>query len=191
MASALDRNSRLSRQGPARVRAAATVRGALVVVVVLSFGGLISACTLDETGPPATQVANWMSTSGSGADIGQVEADSDNVTYVLAHHETPSQIKTACALLTTDAQTGIGNLPTPDTELTDDLNNAYEDAAAAGTDCYHGASGGSLLVRSAQERGKLGPLIATAVDRIEAITGRTPSTSTTISTQSNNDPFAN
>ena len=46
-----------------------------------------------------------------------------------------------CALLTNDAETAIGNLPTPDTQLTDDLNNAYEKAAAAGDDCYQGAGG--------------------------------------------------
>jgi hypothetical protein len=150
---------------------------------------LFSACTLDQTGPPATQVSNWMSTSGGGAAIGQVEVDSRNIDFELAHHQPPSAIRTVCALLTTDAQTAIGNLPTPDTDLTDDLNTAYEDAAAAGNDCYNGSSGGPLLRRSATERAKLGPLLTTAIERIQAVTGHTPSTSTTTPSDQDEDPF--
>jgi hypothetical protein len=56
-----------------------------------------------------------------------------------------------CALLTTDAQTAIGNLPTPDTTLTDDLNNAYEEAAAAGNDCYNGSTGVASLLGPVSE----------------------------------------
>ena len=103
----------------------------------------------------------------------------------------PSEVKTVCALLTTDAQTAIGNLPSPDTTLTDDLNTAFEDAAAAGNDCYNGASGGKLLRRSATERTKLVPLLAVAVDRVATITGHTPSTSTTMASDAGDDPFGN
>ena len=95
-----------------------------------------------------------------------------------------------CALLTNDAETAIGNLPTPDSQLTNDLNNAYEKAAAAGDDCYQGAGREpSLLRRSAAERAALLPLLTTAVDRIESITGHTPSTSTTQPDGSCDDPF--
>lgn len=161
------------------------VPGMLAVLGAL----LLSACTLDQTGPPATQVSNWMAAAGGGAAIGQVEVDSRNIGFALAHDQPPSAIRTVCALLTTDAQTAIGNLPTPDTVLTDDLNTAYEDAAAAGNDCYNGSSGGALLRRSATERAKLGPLLATAVERIETITGHTPSTSTTAPSDEGDDPF--
>ena len=109
----------------------------------------------------------------------------------LPRHDPAGAVKTACALLTNDAETAIGNLPTPDTQLTDELNSAYEDAAAAGDACYQGASGqSSLLRRSAAERSKLGPLLAVAVDRIETLIGHTPSTSTTEPDGSCPDPFA-
>ena len=133
-----------------------------------------------ESGPPSARVTTWVTGAGGGAAIGTLTVDSGNVDQALAHHEPPAAIKTVCALLTTDAETAIGNLPTPDTRLTDDLNTAYEDAAAAGDDCYNGAGGNaSLLRRSAAERVALLPLLTTALDRIESITGHTPSTSTT------------
>ena len=102
-------------------------------------------------------------------------SDSRNIDQALSRHDPAGSVRTVCALLTNDAETAIGNLPTPDTQLTDELNTAYEDAAAAGDDCYNGACGNaSLLRRSAAERAKLAPLLTTAIDRIAAITGRTP-----------------
>jgi len=137
-------------------------------------------------------MSNWMSTSaGGGAAIGQEEVDSRNENQALADHNTPAAVRTVCALLTNDALTAIGNLPTPDDTLTDDLNNAFQDASAAGNDCYKGASGDRvLLARSAAERSKLVALLATAVTRYETLTGHPPSTTTTLSTASNDDPFA-
>jgi hypothetical protein len=152
---------------------------------------IIAGCTLDPSGPPASQLNGWLTTSGGGAAIGQVEVDSANIGLALDRHDPSSAIKTVCALLTTDAQTAIGNLPTPDTTLTDDLNNAYEDAAAAGNDCYNGSTGvRSLLARSAKERVRIVPMLDTAVARMDAITGHTPSTATTLAPGGSNDPFA-
>lgn len=174
--------------GPARSLACR-----LVVVSIVVFGSSLAAgCTLDQTGPPAAQLSAWMTTAAGGAAVGQVEADSRNIDVAIASHNTPAALRTVCALLTNDAQTAIGNLPTPDTQLTDDLNAAYEDAAAAGNDCYQGAHGDrTLLRRSASERVKLFPMLAAAVDRIESITGHTPSTATTAPSGDNNDPFGN
>ncbi len=172
---------------PVRLRGLALV-GATLAVLCTS---MVSGCTLDQTGPPATQVSGWLTTSGGGSSVGQVEADTRNIQLAVARHDTASALRTVCALLTTDAQTAIGNLPTPDTQLTDDLNAAYEEAAAAGNDCYNGANGkASLLRRSATERARVVPMLRTALERIASITGHTPSTSTTAPTDSGNDPFS-
>jgi hypothetical protein len=154
------------------------------------LGVSLAACAgQEQSGPPAARVTTWVNGSGGGASIGTLRADVANVDYVLARHEPAGSVRTACALLTNDAETAIGNLPTPDTQLTGELNTAYTDAAAAGDDCYAGATGNTaLLDRSARERSKLTPLIATAVDRVVAVTGRTPSTSTTVPA-GNVDPF--
>jgi hypothetical protein len=163
-----------------------------VAVSVLLLGTLLAACAGEEqSGSPSARVTTWVSGAGGGAAIGTLRADVANVDYVLSRHEAAGSVRTACALLTNDAETAIGNLPTPDTELTDDLNTAYTDAAAAGDDCYSGASGNaSLLGRSARERAKLAPLLTTAIDRIVSVTGRSPSTSTT-APAGNLDPFGN
>jgi outer membrane murein-binding lipoprotein Lpp len=166
--------------------------GTLAVASAALLGATVLAgCTgQEESGPASARVSAWVSGAGGGAAIGTLEADSANIDHALSHHQPPAAVKTVCALLTNDAETAIGNLPTPDTRLTDDLNNAYEKAAAAGDDCYKGAEGNaSLLRRSASERGALPSLVTTALDRIESITGHTPSTSTTQPDGSCADPF--
>jgi hypothetical protein len=168
------------------------VRWLWILVAVVIGSSALAGCTLDESGPPAKQVSAWLTTSGGGSAIGQVELDSKNIDLAESRGATPSALRTVCALLTNDAQTAIGNLPTPDTQLTDELNNAYEDAASAGNDCYNGANGKrSLLRRSAAERAKLAPMLATAVDRLTSLTGHTPSTSTTLPSGDDGDPFGN
>ena len=164
---------------------------ALLMAAVIGGSCLLAGCAgQEQSGSPSARVSTWVSGAAGGAAIGTVEADSANIDQALAHHDAPAAIKTVCALLTNDAETAIGNLPTPDDQLTNDLNVAYEKGAAAGDDCYNGAAGNaSLLKRSAEERLALLPLLTTAVDRIESVTGRTPSTSTTQPDGSCSDPF--
>ncbi len=168
-----------------RARSAVAASVLLLVVVVLT-----GCAGPEESGPVSARVSSWMSTAGGGAAIGSLVVDSANIDHAIATHQPASAIKTVCALLTNDAETAIGNLPTPDSRLTNDLNNAYEKAAAAGDDCYQGAEGSaSLLRRSAEERKALGPLLTTALDRIDLVTGHTPSTSTTQPDGACDDPF--
>ncbi len=164
----------------------------VVATIAVLGSSTLAGCTLDQSGPPATQISGWLTVSGGGAAIGQVEVDSRNIGLAIARHNPGSAVKTVCALLTTDAQTAIGNLPTPDTVLTNDLNVAYQDAAAAGNDCYNGSDGDKVLLRrSASERDKLPPLLTAAVDRISSLTGKVPSTSTTLPSGDSDDPFGN
>jgi hypothetical protein len=162
----------------------------LMAVVIAGSCALAGCAGQEQSGSPSARVSTWVSGAAGGAAVGTLEADSANIDQALAHHDAPAAIKTVCALLTNDAETAIGNLPTPDNQLTDDLNHAYEKGAAAGDDCYNGAAGNvALLKRSAQERAALVPLLTTAIDRIESVTGRTPSTSTTQPDGSCSDPF--
>jgi len=193
VASGLDGYPRLTARTPraAGVGLRPALRPALVAAAVL-FGsaGLAGCASLEHSGTPSAQIDSWI-TGGGGGAIGTLEVDGRNVDLALSQHNAPAAIRTVCALLTNDAQTAIGNLPTPDDQLTNDLNNAYVDASAAGDDCYKGASGNAaLLRRSASERRKMAPLLAVAVGRIEAITGHMPSTSTTNPTDAGGDPFA-
>ena len=133
----------------------------------------------------------WVRAGGGGTSIGTVEVDSRNITHVIAAHNSAAAVKEACALLTNDAETAIGNLPTPDTKLTDELNTAYTEAAAAGDDCYDGAgSNAGLMAKSARARSRFQSLMDTAVSRIVTVTGATPPTSTTQPSGDSGDPFA-
>ena len=163
-------------------------------MVVLALTGALcwSACSnAQESGPSSARVASWLSSASGGTAIGTLKVDSRNVDYVLSRHNPPAAVKTVCALLDTDAQKAIGELPTPDGTLTTDLLNAYQEAATAGSDCYDGAGTSStLMARSAKERAHLTSLLDVAVARITALTGHPPSTSTTTSPAGSDDPFA-
>jgi hypothetical protein len=162
---------------------------AAATLAVVGIWALAGCAGQDQTGPPAARVSSWVTGAGGGAAIGTLRVDTANIGLALARHDPPAAVKTVCALLATDAQTAIGNLPTPDARLTTALLTAYQDAAAAGDDCYQGSSGAaSLLRQSAMERAKLASLVAVAVARITALTGHPPSTSTTEAPPSG-DPF--
>ncbi len=155
-----------------RIGAASRPRGrpVLVLMAVLAGSWLLAGCAgQEQSGTASARVSTWVSGAAGGAAIGALEVDSANIDQALLHHDPAAAIKTVCALLTNDAETAIGNLPTPDDQLTNDLNSAYEKGAAAGDDCYQGAGGNrSLLRRSAAERIELLPLLTTAMDRIRS-----------------------
>jgi hypothetical protein len=164
---------------------------ALAVLALALAPWLLAGCAgQEQSGTTSARVSTWVSGAAGGAAIGTLRVDSANIDQALLHHDSPAAIKTVCALLTNDAETAIGDLPTPDSQLTADLNRAYEKGAAAGDDCYQGAGGERpLLRRSTTERNELLPLLTAAVDRIRSLTGHTPSTSTTAPSGSCSDPF--
>ena len=166
-------------------------------VTVLVSGALALAVTLggcagqEQSGPPAKQVSTWLRDGGGGSGIGNVEVASKNVDLALSQHNKPAAIKQVCAFLSNTAQSAIGNLPTPDEQLTAALNAAYVVGTSAGDDCYNGAGGDTgLLARSTAERAKLFTLLAAAVRRATEVTGGTPTTDTTVPPTGGGDPFA-
>ena len=168
-------------------------RGATVLVSgTLALAVTLGGCAgQEQSGPPAKQLSTWLRDGGGGSGIGNVEVASKNVDLALAQHNKSAAIKEVCALLSNDAQSAIGNLPTPDGRLTAALNAAYVVGASAGGDCYNGAGGDNrLLARSAAERVKLFTLLAAAVRRAAEVTGQTPTTDTTAPPTGGGDPFA-
>jgi hypothetical protein len=163
--------------------------GSVTLAAVLVLGGAgLGGCA--EGGTSAQQVSSWVTDQGGGSSIGNVEVDARNVDLAIRQHDSAAAIREVCDLLANDGQTGVGNLPSPDQELTADLNNAFVDATEAGDDCYRGAAGNAaLLARSTSERARLATLFSIVDQRIEAITGRTPTTETT-TPPDDGDPFA-
>jgi hypothetical protein len=157
------------------------------VLVAVSLAGCAGQ---EQSGTPAQRVSTWVDGGAGGSGIGTVEVDLRNVDLALSKHNRPAAIREVCALLSNDAQTAIGNLPAPDGQLTEDLNDAYTVATSAGDDCYDGAGGnGSLEARSTAERTRTMALLEVAVQYVESVTGRTPTTATTAPTDSG-DPFS-
>jgi len=160
--------------------------GGAAVVVALALSGCAGQ---EQSGTAAHRVSTWMVAGGGGSGIGNVGVAARNVDLALSGHNVPSAIKQVCALLSNEAQTAIGNLPTPDDQLTTELNAAYEDATAAGNDCFHGAGGDrTLMTRSAAERTRLIGMLDAVVAHVKRITGKTPTTETT-APQGGSDPF--
>jgi len=167
--------------------------GVAAVAAAVAIGSMVLAgCAAQEqSGTPAHQVTAWVAGAGAGASIGTVEVDIKNVDLAFRQHDPAGEIRSVCGLLVDDAGTANGNLPTPDQQLSDDLTAAYSTAYDAGTDCYNGANGDKkLLATSATLRVKAESQMATAIDRITAVTGKAPSTTTTtVPAGSNVDPF--
>lgn len=162
-----------------------------VLALVLGAAALGGCAGQEQSGDPAQQVTTWVDQGGGGSSVGNLEVEARNIDLVLAQHNKAAAVREVCALLSNDSQSGIGNLPTPDNELTTDLDNAYMEGTAAGDDCYRGADGSpALLAKSATERARMVTMLGIAVQRITSVTGRTPTTDTTVPQTGGGDPFA-
>lgn len=179
--------------GPHRVPGL-TVRwaaGTAAAVVAVAIGSMaLAACAAQEqSGSPAHQLSSWVNGAGAGGSIGTVSVDIKNVNLAFDQHDPPGEIRSVCGLLVDDAGTANGNLPSPDQQLSDDLSAAYATAYDAGTDCYNGSNGDQkLLATSATLRAKAQSQMTTALERIAAVTGKVPATTTTTA-PANVDPF--
>ncbi|MGH9096927.1 MAG: hypothetical protein ACRDWB_05840 [Acidimicrobiales bacterium] len=165
--------------------------GTAVVAAAVVIGSMaLAGCAAQEqSGTPAHRLTAWVNGAGAGGSIGTVEVDIKNVNLAFHQHDPAGEIRSVCGLLVDDAGTANGNLPTPDQQLSDDLSAAYATAYDAGTDCYNGANGDQkLLATSASLRTRAQTQMNTALDRITAVTGKAPSTTTT-SAPANVDPF--
>ena len=168
-------------------------RPAGIAAVVIGSMVLAGCAAQEQSGTPAHQVSAWVAGAGAGASIGTVEVDIKNVDLAFRQHDPAGEIRSVCGLLVDDSGTANGNLPTPDQKLSDDLSAAYTTAYDAGTDCYNGANGDQKLLNSSTTlRAKAQSQMATALDRITAVTGKVPSTTTTtVPAGANVDPFGN
>ena len=165
--------------------------GAVAAAVAIGSMALAGCAAQEQSGSLAHRVTSWVAGAGAGSSIGTVEVDIKNVNLAFRQSDPPGEIRSVCGLVVTDAGTANGNLPSPDQQLSDDLSAAYATAYDAGTDCYNGANGDKkLLATSTALRAKAQSQMATALDRITAVTGKVPSTTTTTA-PANIDPFGN
>jgi hypothetical protein len=156
------------------------MRGRLLtaaVLVPLAVGA--SACAgLDQTGSASHRMAEWVSGTAFGEDIGTLVADNARVPKDVPHGT--GAVHAACGTLEDDAEQANGELPTPDSQVTDWLSTAYGLEGTAGTECYSaGATNRKLLAESARDTAKADALYLQVLARIRSIDGRSVSTTTT------------
>jgi hypothetical protein len=161
-------------KGKAGIWIAIFVLAAVGVIAFIAYG------SLSPGGPRKERVQQWVASTNLGQSLGTLHEDSLHIAKVLAEHRGTGALHTDCSLLSTDAGTANDNLPSPDDQLTSLLAQAYALYYQAGDLCYTaGVSGTQLLAQSAAKRAQAGQLVAQALARIRAVTGRTVSTTTT------------
>lgn len=110
------------------------------LLVALACSGIAAGCGTGYSGTKANQVSQWAAQYTVVSNDQLVVKDISAIKASLGAGEL-KYVTSNCAGLEVDAGTAYGNLPTPDTTLTDELNTAYEDFATAGGSC---AAAGSL-----------------------------------------------
>jgi len=147
---------------------------AIGVLAFIAYGGT------GRSGTPTQDLVAWVRQTGFGTSVGTVVGDASRVRIAVAAHQGSGVLHTDCGVLLTDAQTANGELPTPNTQLTDLLSSGYALAYDAGNDCYDSAgTNRSLLDRATKERIQAEAKLQQAVTLVDQLTGLTVSTTTT------------
>ncbi len=153
----------------------------LAVLLPLLAGLCCSACSgQDQLGSTQQKLSSWVTSSGFGPGVGQLQVDAAHVSTAVAERANRQVIQTVCAILLTDAESANSNLPSPDGQLTALAAAGYNALGAGANHCY--ASGGTnvtLLAQSATERAQGLIDLAKATDRAEQVLGQPVSTTTT------------
>ncbi len=112
---------------------------------------MLSACSVGSfSGSQADQVASWSKGAGVVGSTSQLDADVAHIKTLM--HYGGKSAATGCLVLGDDVRKAHGELPTPDSALTTDLDQAYRLLFEAATRCYALAEGNHI--------GEMGPVIS-------------------------------
>ncbi|HWF16382.1 MAG TPA: hypothetical protein VG244_09400 [Acidimicrobiales bacterium] len=151
--------------------------GSLAVSVVAAVT-LTSCAGEDQRGSPAHRMSVWVSGTSFGEDLGTLVADNARITKVIPNGV--GALHAACGTLVTDAEMANTELPAPDPEVTELLTKAYGLEGTAGNQCYDaGTTNRQLLAESARNAIKAEALYNEVLQRIRAVDGTSPATTTT------------
>ncbi len=147
------------------------MRRAILLLALVGFGVLASACASDQQGSPATQLSNWVSGTGFATSTDQIQSDVAKATALVGHTEDPAVVHTVCGVLLVEVQAANQNLPSPDAQTTTLLGGAYNALGEAANDCYNSVGNAAKQAAFAQHRrdGLVG--LTEARLRIESVTG--------------------
>ncbi len=152
---------------------------AVAVLAVPAAALVLASCAgADQEGSAAHQMGVWVSGTGFGEDIGTLIADNARVPEDVVNGT--GAIHAACSTLLNDAEMANTELPAPDPTVTDLLTKAYGLEGTAANDCYDAGSTNKALLNTSYRDGiKAQALYQEALERIRAIDGRLPTTTTT------------
>lgn len=154
---------------------------ALTTVTAVTFS---SCAGQDQMGSPRHRMSVWVSGTNFGQDIGTLVADNARIAKVVPNGS--GAVHAACGTLVTDAEMANTELPAPDPEVTDLLTKAYGLEGTAGNQCYAaGSTNKKLLAESTRNAIKAEALYNEALQRIRAIDGTVPVTTTTVGNSGN------
>lgn len=163
-------------------------RRVLVAALVLLTGASALAFTScageDQMGSAAHRMSVWVGGTSLGSDIGTLLADNARIPKVVPNGA--GALHAACSTMLNDAEAANTELPSPDPQVTDLLTQAYGLEGTAANDCYDsGGTNTKLLTESRHDTIRAEALYDQAFQRIRAIDGRLPSTTTTTGNSGN------
>jgi hypothetical protein len=149
------------------------------LVLLLGSAVTLTACAgADQQGTAAQKMSAWVTGTAFGAAIGTLTADNARVPKDVPNGT--GAVHAACSTLLNDAQMAYAELPSPDPDVTQLLNDAYMLEQKAANDCYDaGTSNPTLLARSQREGIKAEALYNQALQRIRVVDGKPVPTTTT------------
>lgn len=135
-------------------------------------------------GSPAYRMSVWVNGTNFGEDIGTLVADNARIPKVVPNGS--GAVHAACGTLVTDAEMANTELPSPDPQVTELLTKAYGLEGTAGNECYDaGSTNKKLLAQAVRNAIEAEALYNEALQRIWAIDGKAPATTTTVSNTGN------
>jgi hypothetical protein len=145
---------------------------------------LTSCAGQDQIGSPAHRMSVWVNGTNFGADIASLVADNARIAKVVPNGS--GAVHAACGTIVTDAEMANTELPSPDPDVTDLLTKAYGLEGTVGNECYAaGSTNKKLLAESERNAIKAEALYNEALQRIRAIDGKVPVTTTTAGNSGN------
>jgi hypothetical protein len=147
-------------------------------MVALVAIGLTSCAGEDQRGTTAHRMSAWVKGTGLGDDVGTLIADNERIPKEVSNGT--GAVHAGCGALVTDAEMANDQLPSPDSQVTTWLSQAYGLEGTAGTDCYNaGATNPTLLAKAQRDMIKAEALYTQTLIRIGTIDGHAVSTTTT------------
>ena len=157
---------------------------AVLVLLGATSVALSSCAGEDQMGSAAHRMSVWVGGTNLGPDIGTLIADNARIPEVVRNGA--GALHAACSTMLNDAEAANSELPSPDPEVTDLLNRAYGLEGTAANDCYDsGGTNTKLLTESRHDTIKAEALFNRVLQRIRAIDGQVPSTTTTVGNSGN------